>query len=282
MSKKTFFILVLLIVVLFVIKVGVDKYKENIPQLLSSFIDLEKIDEDRKEELLEGYNHISFEHLTIHYLESDKELLLATKNALNHGIKLNQKIIGSYNKPYDVVIFKNNHEIESFSGLEYAIGFNSPSMNMFGVLPENREGLIKNVGPTVWLFNKNVMHEYTHYVFTQKLSELEINYSDIPLWFSEGIAEYIGMNGMEAPNTLSKIVPLNELTTHEQWNNYRTDPLYDIYLQSNLAIQFLINEYGSDVINKILFQTQMKGDFEVGFQSVTGLDVSNLSAAILN
>ncbi|MFJ7826648.1 collagenase [Psychrobacillus sp. NPDC096623] len=280
MTKKIFFILVLLIAILFVIKVGVDKYKENIPQLLSSFIDLEKVEEDRKEELLEGYNHINFEHLTIYYLESDKELLLATKNALDYGIKLNQQIIGSYNKPYDVVIFKNNNEIESFSGLEYSTGFNSPSMNMFGILPENREGIIKNVGPTVWLYNKNIMHEYTHYVFTQKLSELEMNDSDIPLWFSEGIAEYIGMNGMEVPNTLSKIVPLNELTTHEQWNTYRTDPLYDIYLQSNLAIQFIINEYGSDVINKILIQTQIQREFEVGFQNVTGLDVSNLSNSI--
>ncbi|WP_391204509.1 peptidase MA family metallohydrolase [Psychrobacillus sp. L4] len=278
MSKKTFYILVFLIVFLLLIKIAVSKYKENIPQLMSALTSLERVEKDKKEELLKEYNKMEYKHLTIYYLESDKELLPATKTALERGIILNEKLIGSYNKPYDVVLFKNNDQIESFSNLEYAIGFNSISMNMLGILPENREGILNNIGPTVWLYNKNVIHEYTHYVLTQKLTELELTDGDIPLWFSEGIAEYIGSDGIDYSNIDTKIVPIKQLSTYAQWNSYRINPEYDIYLQSYLTVRYLINNFGNAIINEIIIQTQIKGNFDEGFQSATGLVIDNLSS----
>ena len=245
---------------------------------MSALTTLERVEEDRKEELLKEYNKIEYKHLTIYYLESDKELLPATKTALERGIILNEKLIGTYNNPYDIVLFKDKDQIESFSNLEYAIGFNSISMNMLGILPENREAILNNIGPTVWLYNKNVIHEYTHYVLTQKLTELELTDRDIPLWFSEGIAEYIGSNGMDQSNIDAKIVPIKQLSTYTQWNSYRINPEYDIYLQSYLTVRYLINSFDNGIINEILIQTQINGDFDEGFQSATGLDINNLSS----
>lgn len=107
------------------------------PQLVSALTAIEREEGEeiarKKEELLKEYNKTEYKHLNIYYLELDKELLPATKTALERGIILNEKFIGSYNKPYDVVLFENNSQIESFSNLDYAIGLNADSMNMLGI-----------------------------------------------------------------------------------------------------------------------------------------------------
>lgn len=121
------------------------------------------------------------------------------------------------------------------------------------------------------------MHEYTHYVFTQKNSEFGLTDKDIPLCFSEGVAEYIGYDDAEISETDSTILPFNQLTTYKQWNNYRIDIQYDVYLQSYLAIRFLVNEYGNNIINQIINETKTNGGFEKGFQNATGLRVNELS-----
>lgn len=251
------------------------------PQMMSALTAIEsrKVEEKvrKKEELLKEYNKTEYKHLNIYYLELDKELLPATKNALERGIILNEKFFGSYNKPYDVVLFKNNSQIESFSNLDYAIGFNADSMNMLGILPEDREAILNNVPPMVWLYNKNIIHEYTHYVLEQKLMDLEISKKDIPYWFFEGVAEYLGSDSHDHYNIDAKILPIKQLSTYTQWDHYRTNPEYDIYLQSYLTIRYLIKKNDNKIINEILIQTQIKGDFDEGFKSATGMDINNLS-----
>ncbi|WP_342567457.1 collagenase [Psychrobacillus sp. FSL K6-4046] len=129
----------------------------------------------------------------------------------------------------------------------------------------------------VWLYNKNIIHEYTHNVLEQKLTELEIPKKEIPYWFFEGVAEYIGSDDQDHYNIDAKILPVNQLSTYTQWDRYRTNPEYDVYLQSYLTIRYLINKFDNEIINEILIQTQIKGDFDEGFKSATGMDINNLS-----
>ncbi|MGE8081383.1 hypothetical protein [Peribacillus loiseleuriae] len=278
MLKKSFYIVLLLITLLLVASVTLIKYKENITQLISSFI-IEKIIAKEKEDLINDRKKIEYKHLSIYYSDSDKKLLPATKDSLERAMELNNSLFGSsYTQPYDLIIFSSTNEIESFSSLDYAIGINSPDYNMFGVLPENKEGIIEDIPPLVRNYKSNIMHEYTHYVFTQKISEIGLTNDDFPLWFSEGIAVYIGAD-IEAGRLLEigpKVVPLNELTTNDQWNQYRTDIQYDVYLQSEKAIYFLINEYGIGIINKIILETGSKKGFQEGLQSATNINIKKL------
>ncbi|WP_211270683.1 hypothetical protein [Paenisporosarcina indica] len=254
------------------------KFKENI----TSFI-FGKIVTKEKEDLIKDRKKIEFKHLSIYYSDSDSKLLPATKDSLARAMELNNSLFGSsYTQPYDLIIFSSKSEIESFSGLDYAIGINSPINNLFGVLPENKEGIIEDIPPLVWNYKSNIMHEYTHYVFTQKISEIGLINEDFPLWFSEGVAEYIGSDG-ESGFVLElgpKIVSFNELTTNEQWNKYRTDIQYDVYLQSEKAIHFLINDYGIGIIKKIIVETSSKGGFEEGLQSATNINIKKLDGFI--
>jgi len=245
---------------------------DEIPKLAVAYV-AEKVETERKQELLRDYNKEDFQHVTIYFSDSDKELLPATKEALTKGMKINEKLLGSYNIPLDVVLFSNNEQIEAFSGLDYAIGFHSASQNMLGILPENREGILNDVGPTIWLYDNNVIHEYTHYVLAQRLSELRLDDTDIPKWFSEGVADHFGSDGHVQPTLDSEIIPLRRLSTVEGWNEYRTNPTYDIYYQSSYYIQSLAEEFGSTIFDEILIETEKTGDFQKGFQRATKMDM---------
>ena len=75
--------------------------------------------------------------------------------------------------------------------------------------------------------------------YLQKIAEVGLTNNDIPLWFSEGVAEYISSDGIDISEINTKIVPFNELSTSVQWNKYRTNIIqYNIYLQSQQAIYF--------------------------------------------
>ena len=160
MSKKVLYITAIVMMVTTVITglILLIIKMDEIPELAVAYV-AEKVETEKKQELLRDYNKEDFQHVTIYFLDSDKGLLPATKKALTKGMEINEELIGSYHKPLDVVLFSNNEQIETFSGLDYAIGFHSASQNMLGILPENREGILNDVGPTIWLFNNNVIHE---------------------------------------------------------------------------------------------------------------------------
>lgn len=253
----------------------VHKNVGNITHHVSTFI-IEKMDKRKKERLIKERFKVDYKHLSIYYSESDKGLLPITKDTLDQAIQLNENLFGSnYDQPYDILIFNNNSDIEDFCSLEYAIGCHSARTNTIGVLAENKQDIINNIEYEVGGYKKNFLHEYTHYVFTQKINEFGLTDHDIPLWFSEGLAEFIGYDNMDIPKIDAEFLPLQQLTTYKQWNGYRTDIRYDVYLQSYLAIKFLISKYGMDIINQILIETKLEGGFEEGFRGATGLNLTD-------
>ncbi|MEK6266120.1 MAG: collagenase, partial [Clostridium sp.] len=143
-------------------------------------------------------------------------------------------------------------------------------------ISENKDALLKDIPPIIWNFQKNLLHEYTHYSFSQRIIDLRLSENDIPFWFKEGISEYIGFNGVTLTTLDTPIVPLTDLFTSDQWNIYRTDPAYNVYEQSYLAVNYLIIEYGSDIINAILVETKKENSFEKGLFNVTNLSLSEL------
>ncbi|PSL41039.1 collagenase [Planomicrobium soli] len=252
----------------------IQKYKEPAYQMAFSLM-LKVIASDIRNETLKNYNSIEYKHFTLHYSDQDKNLLPLTKAAINRGIELNSKFIGSYSEPNDIVLFKTSEEMDSVSGLDHASGFHSMEMNMTGIVPEDREALANGSPPVIWEYNKTVMHEYTHFVMGHKFSELGLSLEDIPYWFNEGFAEYIGNEEMSITIMEQERLPLKEVTTAEQWRNNRLDSNYNIYLQSYIAVRHLIHTYGDTVILDLLNETQATKDFNSAFKNVTEIEIDD-------
>lgn len=269
--------IVLIISILFFFFLGilgftVHKYKEPAANLIFSFV-VEKVAADTKKELLKDYDErVEHRHLTMYYSDQDENLVPLTQNAIDRGIELNNKFIGSYSEPLDLVLLKSREDVERVD-MSIGNGLYSHEMNLAMIVPEDREALAAGPGPMEWDYNKQVMHEYTHYILGHKFIELGLSQGEIPYWFAEGFAEYIGSEEMSTTFMEKKLLPLREITTSEQWRTYDLNPNYNIYLQSYIAVRFLIHTYGDKVISAILKETSTTKDFKSAFKNVTGIEI---------
>lgn len=277
MRKKVLVISIIFFFFFCILGFAVQKYKEPASKFIFSFV-IDQVAADTKEELIKNYDRrLEYQHLTLHYSDPDEKLVSLTQNALDRGIELNKKLIGSYREPLDLILVKNRAELEGVMNSDLTSGFHSHDLNLIVILPEDREALADRSGPMMWAYKKTVMHEYTHYVLGHKFVELGLSQEEIPYWFAEGFAEYIGSEEMSTTFMEQELIPLKELTTPQQWQMYHANPNYNVYLQSYIAVRFLLHTYGDKVILDILTETRATNDFNSAFKKVTGIEVDDLT-----
>ncbi|XBO86851.1 hypothetical protein AAGG52_06100 [Bacillus licheniformis] len=130
---------------------------------------------------------------------------------------------------------------------------------MIGLLPEERKHLNSGEGFAVFLYKRVLVHEYTHYAFHVKLSELNTDPAAYPLWFHEGVAEWASAHDAIEIRTLPLIVPLSKLKTDRQWQKARIGYETDIYLQSYYLIKELA-EKKEGVSSSTLSRKRLSGE----------------------
>lgn len=195
------------------------------------------------QELLKSKEMTRFRQVSMYYSEREKPLLKLTKQTLNDAADLNRMLFQNLRlHGIDLVFFSSPKEIEAFSKLSNITGFYSDETRMIGLLPEERERLLKGEGFAVFLYERVLIHEYTHYAFHEKLRELGSEPEDYPLWFHEGVAEWAAAHDTAYVRALPSVVPFAKLKTDRQWQKMREEDEADIYLQSYYMIDEVVRK----------------------------------------
>ena len=280
----TFCILILIIGMgfFFIQKVMEDSVNEKVGyfQAVKSILTL-NFDGEEEQQLKAERNMAQHEHVSIYYLEEDDDLLPVTIETLDWAMQLTDSLLGEYKKRrLDLIYFKDRDKLLEFATLDLISGFYSDFDKVIGMTTEGKEGILQEFETPLFFFQKTLLHEYTHYAFKQKLTQLKISNSDIPLWFEEGICEYVSYDQTTLSPHPFTLVPFYELNSHADWNLARTMEDTEPYMQSYLAIDYLIEEHGTEVILTILNETKSHNDFNKGFEIATGLDLTELEEQI--
>lgn len=109
-------------------------------------------------------------------------------------------------------------------------------------------------------FKDDLFHEYTHYVIDNFMDNNKIDNKSVPLWFQEGICEYITGESIFFDGEL-EYIPLNNLETYEDWNKEKNNTKANIYEQSKLAVLKIVNEKGEKVLKDMILSCKNK-DFK--------------------
>lgn len=149
------------------------------------------------------------------------------------------------------------------------VGFYSEREQLIGLLPEEKKKLLEGDEVAVYLYQRLLIHEYSHHAFHQKLKELETDPDEFPLWFHEGLSEWIANYELLIDPITFSVVPFDRLQTDRDWQEARAEYDTDVYLQSFYMIDELTGKYGKDIISEMIKETAKKGDFEKGFKSAT-------------
>lgn len=120
----------------------------------------------------------------------------------------------------------------------------------------------------------SAMHEYTHHLFFGIAEERGMYSTEIPVWFSEGVATYLSEKGHTLPYDLmqtAEYVAFGKLEEPGGWENNLAFP-QDPYFQSRAFMEYLVDEEGEGVVKEI-FGDMEHTIFSKSFEQVTGKTV---------
>ncbi|CEG28827.1 hypothetical protein [Bacillus sp. B-jedd] len=125
-------------------------------------------------------------------------------------------------------------------------------------------------------YKQTIVHEYTHHLIHMSLVKSGQHFSDLPVWFHEGIASYVekkrtGTLSDEIENM--EKVSFKELETHEQWASHLKVP-YHPYLQSSVMAGLLVKNKVPGVVNQII-EGSKKNSFNESVSKITGMSVAS-------
>jgi cytochrome c-type biogenesis protein CcmH/NrfG len=186
--------------------------------------------------------------------------------------------------PTEVTVFSSEREFEPFSPLEDVVGFFSPRLrrNQVALVAARSTG----VDPTAAFF-----HEYTHYLTRRTETQ------PYPLWFEEGIAEFLGalqIDGDEirvgtVPEHRKRItltIPFDTLLEVEDLGVFPAEMQHAYYAYAWLVVHYLVlgraEDEGSFAPQMTRYREQRAEGVKPAqaFESAFGIDYAALERRI--
>ncbi len=130
-------------------------------------------------------------------------------------------------------------------------------------------------------FKNTFSHEYFHSVYSNFLEENNINIEKLPIWFNEGISEYIANKDIYYDKDLD-FISLRELSNDGDWEKNNTNnENTSAYMQSHYAIYKIINLKSSSVIKDIILGCKDK-IFSESFENALGISLDEFEGNLKN
>ncbi|WP_326514595.1 hypothetical protein [Clostridium intestinale] len=192
---------------------------------------------------------------------------------------------------YDESVFLNRHKTSG--AVSDVVGYYNPSTNTMymnvkdiyhdiifnGKKTRYEDGVLQGWGDSK--FKSTFSHEYFHYIYSNFLEENNINIENLPIWFNEGISEYIGNEDVYADKDLD-FISLRELNNSGDWEKNNTNnENTSAYMQSHYAIYKIINLRSSSVIKDIILGCKEK-IFSESFENALGISLDEFEGNLKN
>jgi len=137
--------------------------------------------------------------------------------------------------------------------------------------------------------------ELSHYYLFNTAKRSSIYF---PRWFDEGLAIYLGHSGSTArftqPEQLQKLLKDNRYPKNlSHWNGIKGQLRWmrqifsggyitNMYTHSYFAVRFLIDEYGIEKVQNLIYEIKTNPSFENVFQNIYGFSTNEFSDFFLN
>ena len=267
------------LVIILIFSYSVITYKGD---MLTDFFEMGLLVEIQKDDYYEKMNEKNYNNIRIIYNNDIEPILpliekyieeISKKNNTLLGVNTSDKLTIQIDYDEEVflmrpMLFKDNYNANiggyynKKSNTIY-LYTNNPINDVLMNLPQVSisEG---NINISDNSFKDNLFHEYTHYVIDRFIENNNMDKNSLPVWFEEGICEYITTNNIYFDKDL-EYISLKNLETYEGFNNEISNLQANIYEQSKLAVLKIVNEKGEKVLKDMILSLKDK-DFEAVIQ----------------
>ena len=165
--------------------------------------------------------------------------------------------------------YPNHYEFVKASGLERR-------SSVVGTTRWGDEAISVDAGAVLVSTQEVLAHEITHAVVFRMLGSTA---SQLPMWFSEGLAKYESRESDSLDNDImaksaaeNTLIPLPRLVS-----GFPEDSDALAYAESAAAVRYLVRRFGKSAPRRILRELKETGSFERAMVSVTGLSPSQFT-----
>lgn len=137
--------------------------------------------------------------------------------------------------------------------------------------------------------------ELSHYYLFNTAKRSSIYF---PRWFDEGLAIYLGHSGSTArftrPEQLQELLKDSRYPKNlSYWNGMKGQLRWmkqiftggyitNMYTHSYFTVRFLVDKYGIEKLQNLIYETKTNSSFENAFHNIYGFSTSELSDSFLN
>ena len=205
------------------------------------------------------------DNITYYYLNKEDEAYINTiKEYLRVGEGKTAMLLGTTTMyPFNITMFTTS---EAFGKVFKVNPEESQAVTIFNSLYIPCD----NINPYVFV------HEYTHYKINSFCKQNGLSISKIPIWFSEGVAEYASSSLFPDKFKNPKIQKIQDFRKLDKLKQMleSENAEQSSYMQSYIAVKKIIEIKGKDSIQRILINTKSM-TFYNSFEKVVGLSIED-------
>lgn len=228
-----------------------------------------------------GANYLRKTIAWAHFVQNTESM---NKQTFNYNtIYSKNKLDNSNYKLIEEYIQKGNNDIINIFGQTPSRPINIvifPTIEEYQKVLNDRDSAASYDGYSMYLqldelTSYTLVHEYINFKTEYFCQDNKISTLLVPMWFNEGISEYISYQYRKniIIKPLERLKNFSELNNHKEFTNARLAG-YDVYYQSYLAIKKIIELKGNNSIKNIILDSKNR-DFYSAFEKNVGLNIED-------
>lgn len=223
-----------------------------------------------------SYQVIRHQNFLIKYeIDSENMALKVVALLEKNVVKIEEFYDTTVNTPVSIIVTGSSADFEAYSNSSF------PTWTGAAYLSSRDIILLKNPS---WAnqeidFQREFVHELSHLYFDKKFGE-----SEIPLWYNEGLAEYLSVgsvnlhSGLVLSNAIwaKSILPLGRIDSLLSFSKQKAELAY---VQSLSAVMFLFDRLGNHENPNLFHQSIVEKGWANAFQQNVGMDLVDFEIA---
>ncbi|MEF9952139.1 MAG: hypothetical protein RR840_02755 [Clostridium sp.] len=227
-----------------------------------------------------SFEEKEYKNVNILYNSDHVEGILLVEKYIDNAKKSVERVLGKdINNKVDLQIdydFKRYNERSEVIDKDLSGYYSKLSKTMYIYAGDVLEDIIADSYKDGVEFGNTLQHEYGHFAIDSMLEENNIK--DIPMWFEDGVCDYISGTCIDR---LDKVEFTNykDIQTVDQWNQHMLNEKKDIYYQSHYLVRKIVALKGEGVIKNIILGCRDMS-FEESFNKYVGRSVESFEGEI--
>ena len=292
LSLKSLYLAItgILLVVLWVFNFAIiDEYGEFTPlDKMNIVLGKTDINEKAIQQLIKDYPELKSQNITFKYPPNAEDKVHEMISKMDDIEQLELEIFGYQipkTKNLEVIILPNYDEyIQARTSAGEREGGSYTSMDNRAIIYEQPKDVNGEEPSLTGIFS----HEYGHYLMDMFLVDNGIKFDDVPVWYHEGISEYLGNqignqigNELKPTGHINSELTFDKLQSSQDWKTATKQS--DVYYFAGKTIEYVLGSVDDSIIlSDIVLNIKESGTFDESFKQLIGLDPKTLTITSFN